>query len=476
MPIVMPSTRQICAPSIGTSDNVRYPCAIVVPNGPFAAFSGSTWIHWWSPVASANVSICCCVTVCQSLWPRCSPFAAANSSSPSKTRMLTPFGRSEGSVPGAAGDVHHLAGDERRLVADEERRHRGDVLRLARTPHRDLRCGGFLEVLDRHPDPLGGGGGHLGLDETGRDRVGRDAELAQLDRERLGEALQPGLRRGVVDLAPVAQRGDAGEVDDPAPPGLGHVLLRGPAHQERPPQVYAYHRVPVLVGHLEQQVVPGDPGVVDQYGRRPQLGGDAFHRGVDRLGVAHVRADREGAATGGFDRLHGVAAGRFLQVEHGHGEAVGGQSSGDGGTDAAGGAGDDGGALLGHSSSTYPWDRTGRRPASALPGRTSKTKRALSKLPSPQRACPAEPVGTVRRWATPQNGPNRARTRWIPVCTGSRCRCRRTVCAPSTCTRSRPATTWCWSTAAGPWRSPASCSSRRCGRSATRSRTSAGSW
>ena len=38
----------------GSSDSVRKPCAIVVPNGPAAARSGSTWIHWWSLVASAN--------------------------------------------------------------------------------------------------------------------------------------------------------------------------------------------------------------------------------------------------------------------------------------------------------------------------------------------------------------------------------------------------------------------------------------
>ena len=33
----------------------------VVPNGPAAARTGSTWIHWWSPVASANRSIRSCV-------------------------------------------------------------------------------------------------------------------------------------------------------------------------------------------------------------------------------------------------------------------------------------------------------------------------------------------------------------------------------------------------------------------------------
>src|SRR5713226_7202563 len=55
--------------SIGSMDRVRYPCATVVPNGPFAAASGSTWIHWWSPVASAKRLICFCVISCHSLVP-----------------------------------------------------------------------------------------------------------------------------------------------------------------------------------------------------------------------------------------------------------------------------------------------------------------------------------------------------------------------------------------------------------------------
>ena len=37
------------------SESVRKPWAIGPPNGPSFARSGSTWIHWWSSVASANV-------------------------------------------------------------------------------------------------------------------------------------------------------------------------------------------------------------------------------------------------------------------------------------------------------------------------------------------------------------------------------------------------------------------------------------
>jgi hypothetical protein len=49
-----PSILRICGRKYGVSDRVRYPCAIGPPNGLDLARSGSTWIHWWSPVASAK--------------------------------------------------------------------------------------------------------------------------------------------------------------------------------------------------------------------------------------------------------------------------------------------------------------------------------------------------------------------------------------------------------------------------------------
>src|SRR6185503_5237021 len=101
-----------------------------------------------------------------------------------KTRMAASSGS------GSAGDVDDLSGDERGLLSDEERHHRGDVLWLSGAVDRDLRGGRLLEVLERHAEPLGGGRGHVGLDETGGDRVDGDAELAQLDGQGLGEALQ----------------------------------------------------------------------------------------------------------------------------------------------------------------------------------------------------------------------------------------------------------------------------------------------
>ena len=59
------------------------------PNGVSLARSTSTWIHWWSPVTSANVSTSFCVTSCQSEVPSVSPCAALSSSSPVIVRMAS---------------------------------------------------------------------------------------------------------------------------------------------------------------------------------------------------------------------------------------------------------------------------------------------------------------------------------------------------------------------------------------------------
>src|SRR3954468_20811520 len=57
-----------------------YPCAMGPPNGlSFFARSTSTWIHWWSPVASAKRLTCCWVTSNQSLVPSSCPFKPAAS-------------------------------------------------------------------------------------------------------------------------------------------------------------------------------------------------------------------------------------------------------------------------------------------------------------------------------------------------------------------------------------------------------------
>src|SRR6478736_1798754 len=164
---------------------------------------------------------------------------------------------------GAPVDVERLAGDVRRLVAAQEGSGGRDVLGIADTADRVPVRGRLAELLDGHPDACGRCVGHVGGDEARGDRVGVDAERAELDAERADEALNAHLGGGVVGLPPVAESGDAGEADDLAVLLLHEVLLGRPGHQEGPAEVDPDHDVPVVVAHLEQQVVAGDPGVVD---------------------------------------------------------------------------------------------------------------------------------------------------------------------------------------------------------------------
>ncbi len=65
---------------------------MVVPKGPAAAASTSTWIHWWSRVASAKESIRAWSISSHSLVPISEPAAAATSSRLVKVRMGSTLG------------------------------------------------------------------------------------------------------------------------------------------------------------------------------------------------------------------------------------------------------------------------------------------------------------------------------------------------------------------------------------------------
>src|SRR5688572_30912539 len=54
---------------------------MVPPNGESLARLGSTWIHWKSPVASANWSMRCCETSTQGETPTSSPIFDSSSRS-----------------------------------------------------------------------------------------------------------------------------------------------------------------------------------------------------------------------------------------------------------------------------------------------------------------------------------------------------------------------------------------------------------
>src|SRR3954454_1323172 len=110
----MPPTMRICGSNAGASDSVRYPWAMGPPNGPSFARSGSTWIHWWSPVASAKRSIFSCGTSIQLDGPKASPACIVMSERASRLRSAALLRRFLGEL---FGFDHVAAGarDERRL-------------------------------------------------------------------------------------------------------------------------------------------------------------------------------------------------------------------------------------------------------------------------------------------------------------------------------------------------------------------------
>ena len=106
--------------------------------------------------------------------------------------------------------------------------------------------------------------GHAGRARR-RDRVHRDAVLAELDRPHEGHAHDPGLGGAVVGLAEVAaQPGRRRDVDDAAVALLLHHRRRVAGAVERALEVHADHRVEVGLFHLDERLVAHDAGVVHE--------------------------------------------------------------------------------------------------------------------------------------------------------------------------------------------------------------------
>src|SRR6185436_11959962 len=190
--------------------------------------------------------------------------------------------------------IHVLAAVDRDVGASHECRflgaqvddQSGDFIGLAEAPERNLRQDLRVE------DFLGYRGNHLGADVTRRDGVHGDALARDLERERLGKAVDPGLGGGIVGLAestllPVHRR----DVDHPAPAALDHAVHHLLGHVEARIEVGAHHRVPVGLGHLLERHVARDAGVVDQDVDHPDLGLDRVHLARAVVVVDHVHRE-----------------------------------------------------------------------------------------------------------------------------------------------------------------------------------------
>ena len=107
--------------------------------------------------------------------------------------------------------------------------------------------------------------GQPGVDVAGRHHVRPHPAVAELARERLREADDPGLRGRVVRLPGVpVHPDDAGDVHDRARAALHHPARCRAAGVEDTGEIRLDHDVPILVGHPREQTVPRHAGVVDE--------------------------------------------------------------------------------------------------------------------------------------------------------------------------------------------------------------------
>lgn len=131
-----------------------------------------------------------------------------------------------------------------------------------------------------------------------------DAARGVLLRQRLGQADEPRLGRGVVRLPGVAhQAGDRAYVDDPPAFRARHLPADRLAGVERALEVDGKHAVEVLLGHLQQQLVAGDACVVDEDVDAAEVLADPAEGFLDERKVGHVAfvgrgADAEGLRFG----------------------------------------------------------------------------------------------------------------------------------------------------------------------------------
>ena len=225
----------------------------------------------------------------------------------------------------AAIDAQDLAGDVSGFGGSEKRDRGGNVFRRTGFAERDLR-------LDRLLDLFRQSRSHVGGDESGRDRIHGDAATGQFARERFREPDQPGLARGVIGLAGIADQTDhRSDINDAS----AALLDQGADHRlreiERAAQIRVDDRVPIFHRHAHGQAVARHAGVVDEDIDLAEvfenLGADFLHSAVigniDCISLRRVRAlcvDFIGSLLRiGFRSTDRGNARAFIRQPHGNG-------------------------------------------------------------------------------------------------------------------------------------------------------------
>ena len=181
-------------------------------------------------------------------------------------------------------DNDRLLGDHAAVVGGEKQRHPRDVLaeqRLLDGLTLDDRVNGFLRLVPQASLPIG----HHG---AGLDRVHANVIRAERARERMGQADDPGLGRGISRHLRRAAPGDRREIDDRAEAQLAHLRMHGLGCEKVMPQIHVLRMVPIVGGDVGDRVALVVGGVVDQDRDRAELRAGFRDRSLQRRDVGHV--------------------------------------------------------------------------------------------------------------------------------------------------------------------------------------------
>src|SRR6185369_9953987 len=121
------------------------------------------------------------------------------------------------------------------------------------------------------------------------DRIHRYPGARAFLRQRLGEAMDPGLRRGIIDLAVLPGLAvDRADVDDPTIAAAYHSFEHRLGHVEAATEVRINHLLPLLMIHPLHRRIARDPRIVHQHIDRPDLRLDLLDALLAGIEIRHV--------------------------------------------------------------------------------------------------------------------------------------------------------------------------------------------
>ncbi|CAH2604874.1 protein of unknown function [Rhodovastum atsumiense] len=183
----------------------------------------------------------------------------------------------------AAVDGEGGAGDEIGFIGREEHDATGDVLGPAEPSHRNA-ADDLLQHFLRHRAH------HVGVNIARGNGIDGDVVARAFLRQRLGEAVDAGFRRGVVDLAVLPRLAvHRADIDDATELAGAHAVPGQLGQVEAGAEIGVDHRVPGVARELVHGGVTGDAGIVDQDLDPADFGFDL----LDRRGALLVIGDVE---------------------------------------------------------------------------------------------------------------------------------------------------------------------------------------